>query len=585
MKLFFTIIITSFLSIFTLAQNIQVEKPIFSPNNLNQWGNDNIVLNNEPAGSLCGIQKANGDIYIALADTISTTNLGLIIRKSTNNGLSWSTIGGVNSRGKYGNIKLIKSSLDSIYCFFQVDNKIYSWNVNSTIINPFLLNNYRAFDVEISSSNSIYIVVDSLQNNTLVRYASVNGGYNWKNRGSISTSSAMPKLTKSLTGDTLFLNYYGTPLADTATSILRVARYRELAPGTISSAGFQDLATTTLPKYEYKTAVSNGVVWFIYTVLDGKSEIWARRSFDGGTTYGSAFKINSLETVNNYWFDIKAKQPTIGGFDFVYYSDSTQTGLPSIETDKILFGSTQQTPTSFPVFNTINDIPAVLSTTNYSPVIIEMPVSNNTGVVWVGESAGGKKVYWDTFMPVPVELISFDAKVSGNSVELNWSTATETNNQGFAIEEKTNNEWIQIGFTAGMGTSTELNKYSFVDNVISIGKSNYRLKQIDFDGTSTYSNQIEVDVVNMPALFSLGQNYPNPFNPTTTIKFSIPYSNVVTLKVFDVLGAEVTNLVNEYKNAGTYEVNFDGSNLASGVYFYKLQTGNFTQTKKLLLLK
>ena len=407
MKLFYTFFIVCVFSIFTLAQNIQVQKPIFPPNNLNQWGEDNIVLNNEPAGSLSGIQKADGDIYIAVADTISTTNLGLIIRKSTNNGLTWSTIGGVNSRGKYGNIKLIKSSLDSIYCFFQVDYKIYSWNVNSTTINPFLLNNYRTFDVDITSSNSIYIIVDSLQNNTLVRYSSVNAGYNWKNRGSISTSSAMPKLTKSLTGDTLFLNYYGPPLADTATSILRVARYRELAPGTISSAGFQDLATTTLPKYEYKTAVSNGVVWFIYTVNDTKSEIWARQSIDGGTTYGSAFKINSMETVNNYWFDIKAKHPDVGGFDFVYYSDSTQTGLPTIETDKILFGTTQQTASSFPVFNTINNIPAVFSATNYSPVIIEMPVSNNTGVVWVGESAEGKKVYWDSFMSVPVELISF----------------------------------------------------------------------------------------------------------------------------------------------------------------------------------
>ncbi|MFH0736762.1 MAG: T9SS type A sorting domain-containing protein [bacterium] len=85
--------------------------------------------------------------------------------------------------------------------------------------------------------------------------------------------------------------------------------------------------------------------------------------------------------------------------------------------------------------------------------------------------------------------------------------------------------------------------------------------------------------------FNLSQNYPNPFNPATTIKYSIPSANVVTLKVFDVLGAEVANLINEYKNAGTYEVNFDGSNLTTGVYFYKLQTGNFTQTKKLLLLK
>ncbi|MFH0735697.1 MAG: T9SS type A sorting domain-containing protein [bacterium] len=84
---------------------------------------------------------------------------------------------------------------------------------------------------------------------------------------------------------------------------------------------------------------------------------------------------------------------------------------------------------------------------------------------------------------------------------------------------------------------------------------------------------------------SIIQNYPNPFNPSTTIKYSIPHSNIVTLKVYDVLGKEVANLVNEYKNAGSYEVNFDGSKLSSGTYFYQLKAGQFTETKKLLLLK
>ncbi|MFH0736761.1 MAG: T9SS type A sorting domain-containing protein [bacterium] len=93
------------------------------------------------------------------------------------------------------------------------------------------------------------------------------------------------------------------------------------------------------------------------------------------------------------------------------------------------------------------------------------------------------------------------------------------------------------------------------------------------------------DELTEPTDFNLSQNYPNPFNPATTIKFTIPSANVVTLKVYDILGSEVTTIVNEFKNAGTYEVNFNASNLASGVYFYSLQTGNFAQTKKLLLLK
>ena len=88
-----------------------------------------------------------------------------------------------------------------------------------------------------------------------------------------------------------------------------------------------------------------------------------------------------------------------------------------------------------------------------------------------------------------------------------------------------------------------------------------------------------------PYSFILAQNYPNPFNPSTTIKYSIPSSNVVTLKVFDVLGNEVTTLINGFQNIGSYEVNFDASKLSSGTYFYQLKAGEFSDTKKLLLLK
>jgi hypothetical protein len=90
---------------------------------------------------------------------------------------------------------------------------------------------------------------------------------------------------------------------------------------------------------------------------------------------------------------------------------------------------------------------------------------------------------------------------------------------------------------------------------------------------------------NVPATYSLSQNYPNPFNPSTTIKFELPRSSEVRLSVFDMLGREVTTLVNEKRDAGVHEVKCDGSSLASGVYFYRLQAGEFTQTKPLLLLR
>jgi hypothetical protein len=85
--------------------------------------------------------------------------------------------------------------------------------------------------------------------------------------------------------------------------------------------------------------------------------------------------------------------------------------------------------------------------------------------------------------------------------------------------------------------------------------------------------------------FELLSNYPNPFNPSTTIKYSIPTSEFVSLKVYDVLGSEVATLVNEEKPTGNYKVNFNATNLSSGIYFYTLKVGNFTQTKKLILMK
>jgi hypothetical protein len=199
---------------------------------------------------------------------------------------------------------------------------------------------------------------------------------------------------------------------------------------------------------------------------------------------------------------------------------------------------------------------------------------------------------------IPVELISFTASVTGTNVQLQWATATETNNQGFEIERKVISnqstvisKWNLIDFVKGKGTTTEQQFYSFTDQNLSAGKYQYRLKQIDFDGSFEYSNTVEADV-NLPNEFSLSQNYPNPFNPTTEIKYTIPSVSpnevkgfLVTLKVYDFLGNEVAILVNEEKSAGTYEVRFDGDALASGIYIYKLSAGNFIETKKMIFLK
>jgi hypothetical protein len=192
---------------------------------------------------------------------------------------------------------------------------------------------------------------------------------------------------------------------------------------------------------------------------------------------------------------------------------------------------------------------------------------------------------------LPIELTSFTALSVGNNVILNWQTATEVNNYGFEVERRAvkserspKDNWQKIGFVSGAGTSNAPKEYSYSDATVYSGKYVYRLKQIDQDGTFEYSQLIEVSK-QLPEQITLNQNYPNPFNPSTTIAYQLQSENHVTLKVFDVLGKEVETLVNEVQQPGNKSVTFDASALASGIYFYRLQSGSFSQTHKLLLLK
>ena len=193
--------------------------------------------------------------------------------------------------------------------------------------------------------------------------------------------------------------------------------------------------------------------------------------------------------------------------------------------------------------------------------------------------------------PLPIELIYFTVAFQNNFVILNWESATEVNNYGFEIERTITNSklqitnWENVGFVEGHGNSNSAKQYSYVDNSVRAGQSySYRLKQIDFDGQFEYSSVVNVEV-GVPMEFSLAQNYPNPFNPSTIIDYSVPSNEFVTIKVFDVLGNTVSTLVNENKEAGKYNVTFDASNLTSGIYFYSINAGGFTQVKKMMLVK
>ncbi len=188
---------------------------------------------------------------------------------------------------------------------------------------------------------------------------------------------------------------------------------------------------------------------------------------------------------------------------------------------------------------------------------------------------------------VPVELTSFTATSKSDNVILNWSTATELNNQGFEIERKLDNsEWERIGFVEGHGTTTEPREYIYLDDISGVTSNTitYRLKQLDFDGSFEYSEAINVENFT-PSEFTLQQNYPNPFNPVTTISFSVPQAEFVTIVVYDVIGNEIAILVREEKQTGNYTAEFDATKLQSGAYFYRIQAGNFSETKKMVLMK
>ena len=191
---------------------------------------------------------------------------------------------------------------------------------------------------------------------------------------------------------------------------------------------------------------------------------------------------------------------------------------------------------------------------------------------------------------LPVELASFTSSISGRDVTLNWTTSSESNNSGFEIQRASGiGQFTRIAFVGGNGTSSSANSYSFTDRSVNSGTYSYRLKQTDFNGNFEYFNLSNEVVIGIPGKFDLSQNYPNPFNPSTKINFDVPVDSRVNIKLLDISGREVALLANEVKAAGYYTLEFNASELPSGVYFYRIVAdGNgksFTATKKMTLIK
>jgi len=188
--------------------------------------------------------------------------------------------------------------------------------------------------------------------------------------------------------------------------------------------------------------------------------------------------------------------------------------------------------------------------------------------------------------PMPVTLASLTFNVIGRNINLRWSTSSEINNSGFDIERKVSSgDYVKIGFVSGNGTVTTATNYEFTDRNLATGKYSYRLKQIDNNGNFEYFNLNSDVIIGVPSKFKLSQNYPNPFNPSTKINFDLAKDSKVNLKIYDMLGREVSTLVNEFRTAGYYSVDFNASALSSGVYFYRITTEDFSAIKKMVIMK
>jgi hypothetical protein len=338
---------------------------------------------------------------------------------------------------------------------------------------------------------------------------------------------------------------------------------------------------------------SNGNIYLLCSVVRNSNndplDVMFARSTNSGASFSAPVRVNDDPgTSAIQWFGTMSVAPT-GRIDVVWLDtrDHPGTNLSALyysnSTDQGVTWSPNERMSDY--FDPNVGWPNQDKMGDYFHMVSD---SLGARLAWAATFNNEQDVYYSyiTSGIVPVELTSFSASASADVVTLDWTTATELNNRGFNIERSSEkNEWRTIGFIEGKGTTSEPQHYLYSDRLSDI-KSNklyYRLKQIDNDGTYKYSNIVEVGIA--PSSFTLSQNYPNPFNPSTKIKYSIPQSSKVVVKVFDMLGKEVTTLVNEERQAGTYELIWNAQDMPSGVYTYSIKAGSYTAVKKMVLIK
>jgi len=479
-------------------------------NNANGLG---ILANNYPVAQTDPLSRSTGvyseksnTLYVVLNDTSILNNTSLFILKSSSGGSNWQLHTAIPGNWKVQKSKLIIGKNDSIFLFFQSDFKIYRWSFASNQVLPLNNYRYRDFDVVISKSGSLYIFLDSLENNNLPRYASTDGGYSWPIWGNVINIGAHPSVFMSASGDTITISYYRfvDSAPDTSANLLRLTTYREDSPGVIVNRIGYNVSEIPLPKREVKNVLIGKNLWIAYTIEDSSSKnLFCRFSSTGGRTFSTPFLIGNLPTRNEFWFDADYSTKQDSGIKLIYCSDSLVNGPPTNNSSKLLYTfSSVKSPLLFMAPELLSHFPPVYTLNNTTALISSFDTIGIIRCLWLGYENSLKKLFY-----------------------------------------------------------CNLDNLTNVQNISEIVKN-----------------------------FTLSQNYPNPFNPITIINYTVPTSieegnENVKLIIYNTSGSEISILVNERQNAGSYSAIWDATNYPSGIYFYNLMAGENILTKKMVFIK
>jgi hypothetical protein len=362
-----------------------------------QWGNDVLIHNREPVGRPSAAGRSNGTAYIAVPDTAFNRNLTTY--KTTNFGQTWSgwTTFGPPQR-IVDKVKMLRGANDSIYMFTLEEGVIIYRNIENVFSGgQYPVTGIRDFDVAMSSTGGTYLFYDLAANNSISRAASADYGATWPQVATVTTAGSFPRIFMNNQAlDTLVLNYYGPVRADdTLRSVIRQARYREVATGNLAAASFIDVNTdTAVARPQYGSAKIGNVVWFFNTRGGvGSQDIQLRVSTDAGVTFGAASNVAALPSVDESWFDLQNYTISDGGLDFVYQVDSAGT-----TNDRMMYAFLRRSaPSTLVALERISGNP-VVSSTRYQPTVFEYYDSGaEVGVIWVGLNGTQRAVYYDRY--------------------------------------------------------------------------------------------------------------------------------------------------------------------------------------------